>query len=447
MWRLAFTEKVYGEMMEHLLSTAPLENGCFLLSDFYRVKGARAMLVTGMVRQGGEIWNAAGEYVLEPRPSFVNGCITEARRRNLGLVFVHTHPMERAVPEFSETDRRANAALFPAISSILPGRPHASLVAGRNRVNGMVFSGGWEPIGRVQVVGSTLREQVLAEGGGGPAGARDAEFDRQIRAFGPSSQERIRRLRVGVVGAGGVGSAVATQLAKVGVGSLVLVDKDSIDPSNVPRLYGASMDDTKRPKPEVLGSHIVRLTGCAVKAVCADVSSEDAQRELVGCDVIFACTDNLKSRDKLNNISIRYYKPLIDVGCYIRSDPHGGVTHYVANSQAVAPGLPCLWCSGTLDGNSLLAESLPEGERRKLEERGYYDGVEVQPSTIALTTLAASLGMNKFFEVMGFFGGGRESRTRIDVKNKVMKSNTAAVLAGCTCQKDRGRPHLPNDPA
>ena len=63
-----------------------------------------------------------------------------------------------------------------------------------------------------------------------------------IARFSPSAlpaKNALQMLRVGVVGLGGTGSAVAQQLAHLGVTKYTLIDRDDIDVTNLNRLIGA----------------------------------------------------------------------------------------------------------------------------------------------------------------------------------------------------------------
>src|SRR5882762_8696093 len=75
-------------------------------------------------------------------------------------------------------------------------------------------------------------------------------YDRQVRAFGGGIQGVLRGLRVAVVGAGGTGSAVAEQLARLGVGDLLIVDPNVIKDTNLTKVYGSSPADIGQPKAE-----------------------------------------------------------------------------------------------------------------------------------------------------------------------------------------------------
>src|SRR5205823_6291294 len=70
------------------------------------------------------------------------------------------------------------------------------------------------------------------------------EFTRRhAQAFGKGTTERLRRLTVGVIGCSGTGSPVVEQLARLGVGKLVLVDPDKVEEKNLNRILNATMGD------------------------------------------------------------------------------------------------------------------------------------------------------------------------------------------------------------
>src|SRR5438093_8131216 len=58
----------------------------------------------------------------------------------------------------------------------------------------------------------------------------------------------LGRMRVAVVGLGGIGSILVESLARLGVGALMLVDNDVVDETNLPRLVAARADDVGKPK-------------------------------------------------------------------------------------------------------------------------------------------------------------------------------------------------------
>ena len=60
-------------------------------------------------------------------------------------------------------------------------------------------------------------------------------YARQIMLFGEDGQEKLKKAKVFIAGAGGLGCPVALYLAVAGIGSIKLVDKDVVDSSNLNR--------------------------------------------------------------------------------------------------------------------------------------------------------------------------------------------------------------------
>ena len=443
MWTLIFPADLYKRLEKLLFSTAPLENGCFLLAGHHRTRNASLLMVTGVMEPGPDSWNRSGRHALEPDSSFINRCAVEADATDSSLLFVHTHPDPDHPSGFSSIDERSNRRLFSNLSQILPARPLGSLVfggGGGGGICGVVHDtdGKLCGVGRIKIVGNTM---TVFPGVGFDSGynGSQARFDRQIRVLGRRGQEGLQQMTASVIGAGGTGSPVAVQLARMGIGRLRLVDSDMIDETNLPRVYGSTDADVGRPKADVLRDHITSFSECGVDAICADVSDAGLWDELVESDVIFACTDNLTSRCVLNEIAYRYFIPLIDVGCRIRLDGDGGaVSQAVAKVQVVTPDGACLWCSGTLDGRTILQESFTPGEKRRLAGEGYCEAVERQPNVISLTTMAASMAVNKLLGLLGVFGTEYGTRTQIELRDGFMIDDSPESKPGCVCRKGGG---------
>lgn len=440
MWTVAFRGEFYRDLNKFLFGTAPDENGCFLLARSFRTKDRSVLLVTDTVRPTKDSWNYSSERSLEPRSSYVSQCVAAADVAKSSLVFVHTHPNPLYPSEFSTIDRYSNNRMFANLSSILPGMPLGSLVFSRAGICGVVFDKDkLYGVSKVKIVGNTLtvlpgvgfeKRRTINTG---------TRYDRQIRALGRQNQATLHDMVVAVVGAGGTGSPVAVQLARMGVKNLRLIDMDSVDETNLSRIYGSGDADIGKPKVEVLKKHIQSFSKSKVDVIRGDVTNKGMLEHLVGSDVIFACTDNLASRSTLNDISSRYYIPLIDVGCRIHLNDDGMISQAIGKVQVVTPDSACLWCSGTLDGRLILQESMTEEEKVKLANEGYYDGTEKQPSIISLTTMAASMAVTKLLSIVGVFGDQYNSRTQIELQDEYMVNDRPGIVANCVCRKNLGK--------
>ncbi|TBR09338.1 MAG: ThiF family adenylyltransferase [Candidatus Nitrosotenuis sp.] len=437
MWTVVFPKKLYDDLNKFLFSTK-YENGCFLLANSYKASDKPVMIITEVIKPDDESWNRSGEHSLEPSSSFINKCVVIADSKNLSPVFVHTHPHSLHPAGFSMIDEKSNKRMFANLSQILPDRPLASFVFSRHGMCGVVFnSGKIQNVSRIKISGKVL-DGYAGVGFDGKKDLVDTKFDRQVRALGEQNQKKIQEMTMTLVGSGGTGSPLAVQLARMGVKRLRIVDKDNIDATNLPRIYGAKDTDVGKSKVEVLKRHIECFSKTKVEAIQADVTKDGVTSKLIDSDVIFSCTDNLTSRSILNDISIQYLIPLIDIGCRIHKDKHGAIDQAVMKVQVVTPDTACLWCSGTLDGKLIMQESLSDEEKKNLAKEGYYENVDKQPSIISMTTMAASMGVNKLLALLGIMGADYDSQTQIEMKDEFMISSSPEIKDNCVCQKRKG---------
>jgi sulfur-carrier protein adenylyltransferase/sulfurtransferase len=129
---------------------------------------------------------------------------------------------------------------------------------------------------------------------------------------GVEGQKRLRRAKVLLVGAGGLGAPAALYLAAAGVGELGLVDFDDVDISNLQRQVLYSSSDVGRPKLEAAKSRLESLNpGVRVVPISTHLSSENALEVLRPYDVIVDGTDNFPTRYLVNDACVLLGKPLV----------------------------------------------------------------------------------------------------------------------------------------
>ncbi len=87
----------------------------------------------------------------------------------------------------------------------------------------------------------------------------DSCFNRTGILLGDAGLARLRRAKVAVFGLGGVGAYAAEGLARAPVGELLLVDRDTVQPSNLNRQLPASLDALGRPKVEVVAERLRKV--------------------------------------------------------------------------------------------------------------------------------------------------------------------------------------------
>lgn len=374
-------------------------------------------------------------YHLEVSPAFINRVIDHAGTKRLSPVVVHSHPgASRAV--YSLSDDYGEGRLLPVLAQLLPGLTPASLLVTPDEIRGRHLVGKeFIAMGRVSVVGlmTETYAQLAAKALLSEAGDDLDEFDRQMRAIGASGQQTLNGLRVGIIGLGGTGSAIAEQLVRLGVRDLVLIDPDQVERTNLSRLWGTLRTDVGRPKVDVITNHLRTIApAVAVRAIQGTVVRQQVLQELRGRDLIFACTDNHWSRAIINRFAHQYLVPAVDMG--VRLDARGGRVSAVGGQVSlVGIGLSCLRCSGLIDGDRVRAEATPAADRDRLAREGYIQGLDdPEPSVISLNTtvagMAVTTGLSLFTPLLG---GPSPLQLRYDATRGIVFPVDARHNPGC----------------
>ena len=127
----------------------------------------------------------------------------------------------------------------------------------------------------------------------------DDRYHRQtlLEAIGIDGQRRLRQARVLVVGAGGLGSPLIEYLAAAGVGSIGIVDDDTVSASNLNRQILYDMSQVGKPKANCAADIVRRMNpDCKVQAYRMRLTDSNANDLFGKYDVIADCTDNLATR-------------------------------------------------------------------------------------------------------------------------------------------------------
>jgi molybdopterin/thiamine biosynthesis adenylyltransferase len=324
------------------------------------------------------------------KPEFCSQLANLAQKQGAGVLLAHTHIGHHPLNEFSAVDDAGEPALAAYFNRRLPDRASLSAVITARKLIARRMGRG-EPE-QVVLVGADL---VMPTSGGV---AVDRKFDRQVRAFGKDGQVALSALTVAIVGLGGTGSVVAQQLAHLGVTRFILIDPDTVEPTNLNRLVGAAQSDIERPKVEVAADHIIRINPKAqCEVVQGDVTHPDVAAKLTTSDFIFGCTDSMASRAVMNQLVYQYFIPCIDMGVGIGTDA-GAVTYIGGRVQMLTPGQACLVCTDKLDYEQVRQEMMTPEERSK--DR-YIVGEQVpQPAVISLNSQVSSAAVTMFLSAV-----------------------------------------------
>lgn len=323
-------------------------------------------------------------------------------------LFAHTHPC--AEPKYSPLDRIVDDELANLASARNQREEYGSLVIGGS-VDQPIFAGrfyhpdiGWQEIRRIRVVGKQLRI-IISWATRTEAGEADARiFDRQVRAFGPDGQAVLKRLRVGIVGAGGTGSAVAEQLLRLGVGEIIVIDGQLLDRSNVTRVYGSQLENAGTSKAEIVFNNAAKVgLGTTVRPYQSKVTALTAAERLAHCDVVFGCTDDHAGRAVLTRMPAALLQILIDCGVKLDSKD-GNLKGIYGRVSVVDPGGPCLMCHGDVDPARIRDETMSADELALRQQQGYAPELDIpDPAVITYTTMTAALAVNELLgRLFGF---------------------------------------------
>ena len=159
-----------------------------------------------------------------------------------------------------------------------------------------------------------------------------------LNEIGIEGQQRIREARVLIIGAGGLGSPAAYYLASAGVGSIVLVDGDTVDLTNLQRQILHTTERVGTPKAHSGKATLQAINPEVEVTPIAQRVDSDALGKLVShASIVLDCSDNFATRHATNRACVIHRKPLVS-GAAIRFDGQ------VAVFDLRTPGAPCYAC-------------------------------------------------------------------------------------------------------
>jgi|GEM_PF-228506 len=408
-YTLSLTRHAAETLQAHLLGDRSREQMAVTLCGVNRLRHELRLLVRDVILLPTDAFRQQSAAHLELKPEVQAFIHARAHRHGLIEVDWHSHPGAGPAVTFSGTDDHYEAAQAAYLAERMDGVPFGSVVVNDDALDARLWL--------TEVVKSTGAKDKSGKAEPAPAPVRSAPpkayalqavligdlarripataqrlnrahapfispiFDRQVRAFGPDVQRRLSALRVGVIGVGGLGSALVAHLARLGVAHWVLVDPDIVELTNLNRLVGASTMDAQKTRPKV---YVARSTirqaipKATVRALKTDVFDPVAQRALKACDLLIVATDNHSSRMAANRLAVQYLIPLVHVGFNVsvgepaRDRPDVRSVIDVSGEFAIPDlGRWCLQCAGIVDPQAAGWELAPASQRAILRQRGY----------------------------------------------------------------------------
>lgn len=170
----------------------------------------------------------------------------------------------------------------------------------------------------------------------------EEEFHRYARHLilddvGEEGQAKLLDARVVIVGAGGLGAPVSIYLAAAGVGTLVVVDDDEVDLTNLQRQIVHATHNVGKPKVESAKEMLAQINpGIEVVTVAERLTAETMPDVLAGANAVVDGTDNFDTRYALNKACVAAKVPLIS----------GALSRFEGQLTTILPGeeTPCYRC-------------------------------------------------------------------------------------------------------
>lgn len=144
----------------------------------------------------------------------------------------------------------------------------------------------------------------------------DERYSRQVlfAGIGAEGQRRLTEARIAIVGCGATGSALASLLARAGVGMLRIIDRDYVEASNLQRQTLFDEADAAESLPKAIAA-CRKIAGfnsqIAVEPHVSDLRLENAVELLGGVELILDGTDNFETRYLVNDYAVKNSLPWI----------------------------------------------------------------------------------------------------------------------------------------
>lgn len=165
-----------------------------------------------------------------------------------------------------------------------------------------------------------------------------------VNEFTEASLTRLMGSKVVIVGCGATGTHLAEALARIGIRTLKVIDKDVVSWSNLYRTALFTEDDALKAMPKAIScaQKIVEVnTSTQVEPVVDEVNPLNIENLLQGYDLIIDATDNMDSRLLINEFSVKHGIPWVMTGV---ESWYGN--SWLINTRAGGPCFKCLSISG-----------------------------------------------------------------------------------------------------
>src|SRR5687768_790808 len=136
--------------------------------------------------------------------------------------------------------------------------------------------------------------------------------------IGEAGQARLARARVLLIGCGALGTVIAEQMARAGIGFLRVCDRDVVETTNLQRQVSFDESDAAAGRPKAVAA-VERLrrvnSSIVIEPHIVDVYSGNIETLMDGVDLVLDGTDNAETRYLVNDAAVKHAKPWVYGAC------------------------------------------------------------------------------------------------------------------------------------
>ena len=397
---LRISGEMHAELRAHLHPGDLKEAIAFALCGRVCTSTHEGLLVHRLLLIPYDICVRKGDFIEWPT-DYIDDLIDEAVEKNMGILKIHSHP--EGYDNFSELDDESDRILFPSIYALMnDAAPHMSAIMyGDGEIKARVVdpSNCFHLVDKVSVFG----DQVKIFSGNTHDGNAEINL-RNIQTFGLGTTNLLKSMSVTVIGCSGTGSIVIEQLARLGVGKIIIADPDRIELKNLNRILNSTYEDALGNTFKV----IVMKRAIDAMGFETDVQvfptllqeDKDLLEAVMTSDFVIGSVDSIEGRSIINAISTMYLVPYIDMGVKLVTDKKGGIDEISGSVHYLQAGKSSLRTRGVYTIQELAAEGLkrtnPEMYNEQLKN-GYVVDINVEsPAVIPINMQTASLAVLEF---------------------------------------------------
>ncbi len=408
---IKFKLEDFRYLRARLLEDLSKEHYAVLLGKSERIGKCEILKVYDLKFLSAVNYEAQSLTFLQLRKDFVHGVLAELTNRlDIDTIIdVHSHPFSKSKVSFSGVDDNDEKTFFRFLNKTFDGLHYASIVLSQTEYSARVWGfDGNRITSNPAIIKTQTKPECIPSSDftnntktrveeGTVLAQMDTFFNRSVLALGQDVMQQIMSNQViSVVGVGGLGSIVAEHLVHMGFHYINLIDHDVLEISNLNRIVGAYYEDAKQNvfKVDVVKNHLEKINPYVnVSAYSNDVFDKEIEEVIAFSDWILITTDNHSSRFRCQQLSVKYFVPLISAGVNITVDDNKIKDMSGEVITARIGDCLCLNCLKRINSIKVASERHPdENIRKELVNRGYVTGMDIkEPAVKTLNSFLATM--------------------------------------------------------